>query len=220
MTGENNQDLWADPQPAGRAPAPGELAVVQAFMNTRWDLVSGDHAETLVSADALHEWLHSRGLALGSARLTSRDLERALAVREGMRALAFANNGHPRDEAAIEAMRLASSGAGTQIHLEFDGPQFVADGTTGIEGAIGTLLAITARAMLDGTWQRLKACPGRHCGWAFYDHSRNQSGRWCSMRVCGERDKARAYYRRKTAGRRATADPRRSSDCAESDTTS
>ena len=89
---------------------------------------------------------------------------------------------------------------GTQIYIEPDGPRFVADTTTGIEGAISALFAITARAMIDGTWRRLKACPGRHCGWAFYDHSRNQSGRWCSMKVCGDRDKARAYYERKTGG--------------------
>ena len=56
--------------------------------------------------------------------------------------------------------------------------------------------------MLDGTWVRLKACPGRDCGWVFYDHSRNQSARWCSMKVCGDREKARAYYQRRTAGDR------------------
>jgi predicted RNA-binding Zn ribbon-like protein len=58
------------------------------------------------------------------------------------------------------------------------------------------LLAILAEAMVDGSWQRLKACPGRHCGWVFYDHSRNNSGRWCSMSVCGGREKARAHYHR------------------------
>jgi AcrR family transcriptional regulator len=38
-------------------------------------------------------------------------------------------------------------------------------------------------------------------GWIFYDRSRNQSARWCAMNVCGDRDKARAYYRRKTLDR-------------------
>jgi predicted RNA-binding Zn ribbon-like protein len=48
--------------------------------------------------------------------------------------------------------------------------------------------------MLDGTWTRLKAC--RECSWAFYDHSRNGAGNWCSMKVCGGRVKQRAYYER------------------------
>jgi len=64
--------------------------------------------------------------------------------------------------------------------------------------AIGGLYAITARAMVEGSWNKLKACPGRHCGWVFYDRSRNQSARWCSVKVCGDRERSRAYYRRKT----------------------
>lgn len=50
--------------------------------------------------------------------------------------------------------------------------------------------------MLDGTWQRLKAC--RECSWAFYDHSKNVAGSWCSMKVCGGRVKQRAYYARQS----------------------
>ena len=201
MSGEKDIDVVADPQPGGRAPAPGELALVQAFTNTRWDLRDRRNEEILVSPEALSDWLRARGLVAGPKRLASHDLDRALMVREGLRALAFANNNHGLDPGAIDAMRRASSGVGTQICIEPGGPQFVADATTGIDGAIGALFAITARAMIDGTWRRLKACPGRHCGWAFYDHSRNQSGRWCSMKVCGDRDKARAYYQRKTARR-------------------
>jgi predicted RNA-binding Zn ribbon-like protein len=71
-----------------------------------------------------------------------------------------------------------------------------------VNGALGVVLAITARAMVDGSWSRLKVCPGEDCGWAFYDHSRNQTGRWCSMSVCGGRAKARAHYRRRRAGSR------------------
>jgi predicted RNA-binding Zn ribbon-like protein len=207
MTGDNHIDAVSDAQPGGRAPAPGELALVQAFMNSRWDLTTAGNPEILASAEALGDWLQARGLVAGSKRLTSHDLDRALAVREGLRALAFANNDHSLDLGAIDAMRKASEGVGTQICIEPGGPRFVADTTTGIEGAIGALLAITARAMIDGSWRRLKACPGRHCGWAFYDHSRNQSGRWCSMKVCGDRDKARAYYQRRTARRTPAIDP-------------
>ncbi len=76
------------------------------------------------------------------------------------------------------------------------GPRLIAAPERGVDGAIAGVLAIAARAMIDGSWQRLKVCPGEQCGWAFYDHSRNQSGRWCSMAVCGGRAKARTHYRR------------------------
>jgi predicted RNA-binding Zn ribbon-like protein len=83
-----------------------------------------------------------------------------------------------------------------EVRLDPEGPRFAPTGA-GVDRALGMLLAITATAMLDGTWQRLKACPGHDCGWAFYDHSRNQTGRWCSMAVCGGRAKARAHYHRR-----------------------
>jgi predicted RNA-binding Zn ribbon-like protein len=95
-------------------------------------------------------------------------------------------------------MREASRGAATEIRLGSDGAQFVIAGARDVDAAVGALLAIAARAMIDGSWQRLKACPGRHCGWVFYDRSRNQSARWCAMKVCGDREKARAYYERRT----------------------
>jgi predicted RNA-binding Zn ribbon-like protein len=128
--------------------------------------------------------------------LDGEDLRRALAVREGLRALAFANNDQPLDQAAVEAMRRASAGAGVEVRIEPDGPRFAPGGYGGLQGALGALLAIVARAMLEGAWPRMKACPGRDCGWMFFDHSRNQSARWCAMKVCGDREKARAYYQR------------------------
>jgi predicted RNA-binding Zn ribbon-like protein len=198
MTGEK---IHAEPpQPGGRAPAPGTLALVQAFVNTHYDLTAERGGEILVDPMALRTWLAARGLIGGRARLDARDLARVVTVREGLRALAFANNDQTLNNDAIEAMRGASAGAGTEIRIERDGPRFV-PAATGTDAAIGALLAITARAMIDGSWLRFKACPGRGCGWAFYDHSRNQSARWCSMKVCGDREKARAYYQRKTADR-------------------
>jgi predicted RNA-binding Zn ribbon-like protein len=50
--------------------------------------------------------------------------------------------------------------------------------------------------MADGTWHRLKAC--RQCAWAYYDYSKNRSATWCSMAICGNRTKTRAYRRRRS----------------------
>jgi predicted RNA-binding Zn ribbon-like protein len=47
--------------------------------------------------------------------------------------------------------------------------------------------------MGDGTWRRLKACHAETCRWVYYDRSRNESRRWCSMEICGNRSKARSY---------------------------
>jgi predicted RNA-binding Zn ribbon-like protein len=196
MSGETPKG--SNPQPGGRDPAPGGLGVVQSFINTRWDLRSPDHAETFTSAAALAEWLRSRGMLAGAKRLSHDDVKRAIAVREGLRALAFANNDRELDEDALAAMHLASHGVAAEIRIEADGPRFVAESASGLDGALVELFALVARAMIDSSWERLKACPGRHCGWVFYDASKNKSARWCSMQVCGDRAKSRAYYRRKT----------------------
>jgi predicted RNA-binding Zn ribbon-like protein len=195
MTGED-APYDAGPQPGGRDPAPGELALVQAFVNTHFDLASGG-GELLASPESLRAWLGERGLLERAGRVDGRGLDRVLAVREGLRALAFANNDQELDDVALDAMRRASVGATTEIRVEPGGVQFVMAGAGDVDAAIGALLAIVARAVIDGSWQRLKACPGRHCGWAFYDRSRNQSARWCAMKVCGDREKARAYYERR-----------------------
>ena len=197
FTGEANWE--AEPQPAGRAPAPGELALVQSFLNSKWDL-SGDRSEIFASGEALAAWLRARGLLADGRRLTDDDLARALAVREGLRAMASQNNGHRLDEGATEAMRRASEAASSRIRLEPDGARFLANTDAGLDGAFGVVYAIVARAMAAGSWERLKACPGTRCGWVFYDQSRNQSARWCATQICGAREKAsRAYYRQKAS---------------------
>jgi predicted RNA-binding Zn ribbon-like protein len=201
MTGEASE-IPADPQPGGRQPAPGRLALVQGFLNTRFDLAASDHGETFTDPGALAAWLESRRLGRGNLDLDESDLARAIAVREGLRALAFANNGRSLDRRAVAEMRAASRGLQIGVGLEPEGPGFNPGGGEGLDLALGVLVCVAAEARLDGTWRRLKACPGRHCGWAFFDHSRNGSSRWCSMKVCGDRAKARAHYWRK-AGEKA-----------------
>jgi predicted RNA-binding Zn ribbon-like protein len=43
---------------------------------------------------------------------------------------------------------------------------------------------------------RVKKCADEYCGWLFIDNSRNRSRRWCNMKDCGNRAKARRHYQR------------------------
>ena len=71
----------------------------------------------------------------------------------------------------------------------------------GVDGFLGGILATLARGMADGSWSRVKSCRNDTCRWLFYDHSRNRSGTWCTMAICGSRMKSRAYRsRQKAAG--------------------
>jgi predicted RNA-binding Zn ribbon-like protein len=183
-----------EPQPGGREPAPGELALVQAFVNTFWDAGSG--AERLTSPGALRDWLTRYGLLDAGERLNDSDLERALRVREGLRALLFANNDEAFDPHAVDALNAALRAPGLYAQLHPEAPPAFSAVRRNLDGALASLAMIVAVAQVEGRWRRLKACPGPHCGWAFYDHSRNQNSSWCSMSVCGSRVKAREYRRR------------------------
>jgi predicted RNA-binding Zn ribbon-like protein len=184
-----------DRQPGARPPAPGQLALVQAFLNTHFDLGPDWGADVLRSPAALGVWLADHGL-ITAPTAGREDLVAALALRRALRDVVE----HPGDHGALA--RLSASADGAPATVEFNGgrPRFAPTPEAGPRTGLGVLIAVAAAAMLDGTWGRLKLCPGEHCGWAFYDQSRNRSGRWCSMLVCGGRTKARAHYAR-TRGR-------------------
>ncbi len=44
---------------------------------------------------------------------------------------------------------------------------------------------------------RIKSCTDKMCGWMFLDVSKNKSRQWCDMKSCGNRAKARKFYKRK-----------------------
>ena len=177
--------------------APGDLEIVRQFVNTL-EVESG--SDTLSSPQALLAWLRENGLLRGGAA-SRRDLEAARALREAIRALLVENNGlSVRKEAALTLNRAATR-AGLVLRFEPSGTPRLEPSTKGVHGSLGRILAIVAAAMADGTWSRLKACRADDCRWAFYDRARNHSRHWCSMEVCGNRTKARAYRARRAAAR-------------------
>jgi predicted RNA-binding Zn ribbon-like protein len=176
-------------------PAPEPLALVQRFVNS---LDLDPYDEELTSPEALREWLSERGLMTADDPVSEGDLRRAVDVREGLRALLLANNGAEMDGAAVERLDRAASRAGVRLSFAHGDPELVPD-AVGVDGAIGRLMAIVATARSDGSWHRLKACPREDCEWAFYDRSKNRSGRWCTMESCGNVEKARSYRERHKA---------------------
>jgi predicted RNA-binding Zn ribbon-like protein len=183
-------------QPGGRAPAPGALRLVQDFVNT----VDREHGPDLLDdPGGLRAWLDRRELASG-APVGAAEADAARAVREALRALLLANNGEPEEPGARPVLEEAGRRGRLEVVLA-DGraPRLVAR-AEGLDGALATVVAAAFAAMLDGSWARLKACPRDVCGWAFFDRSHANRGTWCSMKVCGNRVKAGAYYRRRTRG--------------------
>ncbi|MEP7160926.1 MAG: CGNR zinc finger domain-containing protein [Dermatophilaceae bacterium] len=64
---------------------------------------------------------------------------------------------------------------------------------------IGDRLAISVIDLMrspDVAW--LHQCEDVICGWVYLDTSRRRNRRWCVADECGNRNRARAYYARKT----------------------
>jgi predicted RNA-binding Zn ribbon-like protein len=176
-----------------RQEAPGQLELVREFVNTV-DL-EGDE-EALASPAGLARWLRAHDLLEPDAEVGETDLERAIAVREALRSQLKANNGSDRDPGAVATLHEAASRAGIGLRFDDTGASHLEPETPGAEGALGRLLTIVHEAEHEGTWPRLKACPWHTCHWAFYDNTKNASGVWCTMEVCGNRAKAKAYRER------------------------
>lgn len=175
-------------------PAPGELELVRAFVNTR---ELDPDREELTDPAALGAWLTARGLPV-PRRLGDADLERAIAFREALRSLLLANSGRPLDPVAIRRLQEIAAAAPVRLEIGPDGGVEMACSAEGVDALVADVLAAIAKAQDSGEWQRLKACTSEECLWAFYDRSRNRSRHWCSMDVCGNRAKTRTYRSKRT----------------------
>lgn len=195
--------------------APGELARLQAFVNTL-DIEQG--TDELSTPAALDGWLRRQGLGEGpgespllaeppdSARPA--DLELALALREALRAVLRSHVTHrsarpagavlsgDRDTDQAEQLAVIAAGLHATITADASGVIRVLPGEPGSRAALARLLLIAAEAATLGTWGRLKICSADDCQWAFYDRSPTRTGCWCSMQGCGSRAKSRAYRSR------------------------
>jgi predicted RNA-binding Zn ribbon-like protein len=169
-----------------------DLELVCAFVNTH-DVESGD--DGIDSPARLAEWLRERGLLDERAVLGAGAVARARAVREALRDHLRANLGEPLPAEAVAV--LADQAERSRVRLTFDaGGSSLTPGAKGADAALGRVLTAVAAAMADGSWARLKACGADDCRWAFIDRSRNGSRHWCSMEICGNRTKVRAFRAR------------------------
>ncbi len=186
-----SQTMARKPPPPKPDSAPGELRLVQAFVNTR-DLEAG--RDELASAEALEEWIARHAAAL-PAPVDEKAWKDALAVREGLRALLRANNGFSLNETVVERLNRALSEARSRFSFDLDGTLHRQPAETGWPGVLNRFLHAVSQTMAEGTWTRFKACSNGKCQWAFFDASNNRMGKWCTVRRCGNRINRRTYHR-------------------------
>jgi predicted RNA-binding Zn ribbon-like protein len=178
---------------AARQAAPGELELVRQFVNTH-DVEEG--IDEISTPDGLARWLSDNGFDSSGSKPDGEQVARATEMREALRSLLLANLGEPLDERAVRKLNEIAARAQLLVRFDRAGGTALEPTARGADAALGAILAIVFQSMAEGTWERLKVCREDTCQWAFYDRSKNRSGAWCSMAVCGNRAKARAYRER------------------------
>jgi predicted RNA-binding Zn ribbon-like protein len=166
---------------------PREIELVRGFVNT---VDHDEGTDALDSPAALERWLRGTGLAVTGMKASGRDLRLAVRLRDALRAELATHHGRKRDAKVAVALEDVCRELPLTAVCSSDA---LAPASGGIRGALGKIVAAAATARIKGTWGRLKICPADDCQWAFYDTSRNRSKRWCSMEVCGNRSKVRAF---------------------------
>jgi predicted RNA-binding Zn ribbon-like protein len=173
--------------------APGALALVQGLLNTRAtasganDLFDDPESAEAWLASGLNQWGGLTGSTVHSIAVGTVELRALRALRHRLRSYIAGNRDGVPDVTVTIVVgpdgRLRTQPTGTGIRW--------------VESAAwGAVL--TAQEL--GTLPRLKLCRNEVCGSAFYDRSKNSSGVWHDVHVCGNAANLRASRARRKSG--------------------
>jgi predicted RNA-binding Zn ribbon-like protein len=152
-------------------------------------ILTTEQAEQLLIAAAEHE------------RDAAAVLERAKEVREVMFRIfaAIANEAVPSEtdiahlnEELARAMAHACL-MQNEWHFAWD---WCAD-TVMLDRVLWPIVRAAADLLVSGELRMVRLCAADDCAWLFLDTSKNQTRRWCNMKSCGNRAKARRFTARK-----------------------
>jgi len=173
--------------------APVSAQLVEAFANTV-DVELG--TDDLDTAKKLSAWLTDRGLLDRGRRVTAADHALCLRLRAGIREELGVNVGDTADpkhlagaEEALRELPVFITVRGGDRHSALTPDPDLPP----VRHALAAIAIAWRDLVVTGDAARLKRCAEHACAWVFWDVSKNRSRRWCSMRICGNRAKARRY---------------------------
>jgi predicted RNA-binding Zn ribbon-like protein len=182
----------------GLLPAPAGLALVQDLLNTRKIGPAGvDLLDTAALADswlpdAVVAWAADTGRSAGdcdwTGRLSTRELIGLRTLRSDVLQLIAGKHLAATGERQLGKTELQVSATG-DLRLEPTG--------TGWHRLAASIWLEVFLAQQNSDWVRLKVCRNPVCGSAFFDRSRNNSGVWHDVKVCGNAANLRASRARK-----------------------
>lgn len=170
-------------------PSP-DAELVISFANTL-DVEEGTDA--LSGPGHVARWLVATRLTTRTPVVTGADHDRYLRLRSGVRELLGTEEQRSHvladaDSVLRDVPLLVSLTPSSVLQPD---PELPATSR-----ALATIASAVASTLITGEVARVKRCPAEDCGWVFWDSTKNRSRRWCSMQVCGNRDKARTFAAR------------------------
>ena len=155
--------------------------------------------ERFRSPEDLREWARKTGLAVRPSAIHRGLLGDTLGLRDVLHRLfgAIALGRRPgAGDVAVFNRFLRRAVAGARLERGSGGFRWTFAGSRGLDPVLAEVVWSAARLLSSSDLERLRACANPTCGWLFLDRSRRGNRRWCEMRECGNRAKARRYYRR------------------------
>lgn len=170
----------------------------QEFLNTFQDLISwSQHVGILTEHDG-QKLLYKAATSPSEAESV---LNRAVTLRETLYRIfssIIQDNDPAKKDLAIFNENLSKTMGHSRIVKADTGFSWDSSGDKEtLDWMLNPIIRSAADVLVSDELKRLKKCADPACGWLFWDNSRNQSKRWCAMKDCGNRAKARRFYKRK-----------------------
>ncbi len=128
-------------------------------------------------------------------------LQRAVAIREAIfRILKSVVKDTLPEE--VDLIMLSAAVADTQNHARIVSKaggfswDWIGDENT-LDRMLWPVVRSAADLLTSDELEDVRVCASDTCNWLFLDTSKNHSRRWCDMKSCGNRAKARRFYGRK-----------------------
>ena len=170
----------------------------QELLNSYNDLVSWSEQAHVLTEQEAQRLLEKAARRPSEA---SRVLKRAVAIREAIFRIfkAVAEDASPEDEDLVSlSAAVADAQNHAQIVLKANGFIWNWAGNAGdLDRMLWPVVRSAADFLTSDELDTVRVCASDSCNWLFLDTSKNHSRRWCNMKSCGNREKARRFYSQK-----------------------
>ncbi len=167
-------------------------------LNTYQDLLDWSTLAGIIGDDDARELSREGSIQIEDAK---RVLDRAVELREAIyRVFSTKVSNESVSDFDLVTINRELREALTRLRLSADSEGYTLDfgwGVSTLDRMLWTIVRAASDLLTSEELSRVSRCASDDCGWLFIDTSKNRSRRWCDMKDCGNRSKARRFYERK-----------------------